>query len=421
MKRVLMIAFHFPPIKVSSGIQRTLRFAQYLPQFGWEPLVLAPHPRVYDSTSQEDMGEPLRSMVVRRAFALDSAKHLTVRGRYPRIAAVPDRWVAWWPGAVVSGLRMIHQYRPDVIWSTYPIATAHLIGMSLHRLSGIPWIADLRDPMAQVGYPPDPMVRRSFLWIERQIARHARRVTFTTPGALADYTRRYPDAAARFSLLENGYDETAFRSAETVDAAEACGAAAGQAEARRPSAPLTLLHSGIIYPEERDPRPLFEAIARLAAEGSITPGRVRIVLRASGHDAYLKALIDASAIGDIVVLAPPLPYEAALQEMLSVDALLLLQAANCNDQIPAKMYEYFRARKPLLALTDPRGDTGRAIASAGIDTVASLESANEIVQVLPRFLALLESGSAPIASEAVVRAASREARTAAFAGLLDSV
>jgi len=148
---------------------------------------------------------------------------------------------------------------------------------------------------------------------------------------------------------------------------------------------------------------------------------VRIVLRASGHDAYLKALIDASAIGDIVVLAPPLPYEAALQEMLSVDGLLLLQAANCNDQIPAKMYEYFRARKPLLALTDPRGDTGRAIAGAGINTVASLESADEIEQVLPRFLALLESGTAPIASEAVVRGASREARTAAFAGLLDSL
>ena len=411
MKRVLMIAFHFPPIKVSSGIQRTLRFAQYLPQFGWEPLVLAPHPRVYDSTSQEDMGEPLSSMIVRRAFALDSAKHLTVRGRYPRIAAVPDRWVAWWPGAVASGLGMIRRYRPDVIWSTYPIATAHLIGMSLHRLSGIPWIADLRDPMAQVDYPPDPMVRRSFLWIERQIARHARRVTFTTPGALADYTRRYPHAAARFSLLENGYDETAFQSAGTVD----------PAAARRPAAPLTLLHSGIIYPDERDPRPLFEAIARLAAKGSITPGRVRIVLRASGHDAYLKALIDASAIGDIVVLAPPLPYEAALQEMLSVDGLLLLQAANCNDQIPAKMYEYFRARKPLLALTDPRGDTGRAIAGAGINTVASLESADEIEQVLPRFLALLESGTAPIASEAVVRGASREARTAAFAGLLDSL
>jgi hypothetical protein len=85
------------------------------------------------------------------------------------------------------------------------------------------------------------------------------------------------------------------------------------------------------------------------------------------------------------------------------------------------MYEYFRARKPLLALTDPQGDTGRAIVAAGIDTVASLESADQIAALLPRFLALLENGQAPVADEAVVTAASREGRTRAFAQLLNDL
>ena len=83
--------------------------------------------------------------VVERAFAVDAARHLAVRGRYPAIVARPDRWAAWWLGAVPRSLAMIRKYRPAAIWSTYPIATAHTIGQTLHRLSGLPWIADFRD------------------------------------------------------------------------------------------------------------------------------------------------------------------------------------------------------------------------------------------------------------------------------------
>src|SRR5215212_6559377 len=142
-----MIAYHFPPSAGSSGIQRTLRFAHHLPKFGWDPLILTAHPRAYDRTSDDQLKD-VNGAVVERAFALDSAKHLSIGGHYPRFAAQPDRWISWWLGAVPKGLAMIRKYRPEVIWSTYPIATAHKIGHTLQRLSGLPWIADFRDPMA---------------------------------------------------------------------------------------------------------------------------------------------------------------------------------------------------------------------------------------------------------------------------------
>jgi hypothetical protein len=94
-------------------------------------------------------------MIVERAFALDASRQLAVRGRYPAFMARPDRWVSWWLGAVPKGLAMIRKYRPQAIWSTYPIATAHKIACTLQRLTGLPWIADFRDPMAQDGYPED--------------------------------------------------------------------------------------------------------------------------------------------------------------------------------------------------------------------------------------------------------------------------
>jgi hypothetical protein len=138
VSRVLMIAFHYPPLRGSSGIQRTLKFTKYLPEFGWQPIVLTAHARSYASTSNDLMGEIEHLPAVYRAFSFDSSRHLSVLGRYPKSCALPDRWVSWWLGAVPMGLYLIRKYRPAVIWSTYPIATAHLIGLSLSRLTGIP-------------------------------------------------------------------------------------------------------------------------------------------------------------------------------------------------------------------------------------------------------------------------------------------
>lgn len=151
-KRVLLIAYHFPPIRISSGIQRTLKFATYLQAFGWKPTVLTVHPRAYETVSDDQLSEVPGDIVVQRAFAMDTARHLAVRGRYMGSLALPDRWISWLPAAVWDGLRLIREQRPAVIWSTFPIATAHLIGGVLHWATGLPWIADFRDSMTEDDY-----------------------------------------------------------------------------------------------------------------------------------------------------------------------------------------------------------------------------------------------------------------------------
>lgn len=142
MKRILMVAYHFPPLAGSSGIQRTLRFVQHLPSLGWEPLVLSADPKAYEQVSNDLLPDVPADTVVRRAFALDTARHLQVAGRYLGWMARPDRWISWKFAGVREGLKLIERFKPDVIWSTYPIATAHVIASTLHRKSGIPWIAD---------------------------------------------------------------------------------------------------------------------------------------------------------------------------------------------------------------------------------------------------------------------------------------
>ena len=411
VKRVLMVAFHFPPMNASSGIQRTLRFAQYLPEFNWEPTVLTAHPRVYSGVSPASLAEVPPHLQVRRAFALDTVRHLSLRGAYPQWLALPDRWWTWWLGAVPAGLSLIRKLKPDVLWSTYPIATAHLIAYTLHRLTGIRWVADFRDPMVEPDYPSNPLERRAFKWIEYKTLKHCKRAVFASPGALRLCAERYPEPSqSRLTIIENGYDESSFIGAEQAAVAGRSG-----------RGPLVLVHSGIVYPSERDPRPFFAALSELCGNGGIERGALRVVLRATGSDEYLRGLIARYGIEGIVTLEPALPYRAALAEMLAADGLLLLQAAVCNDQVPAKLYEYLRARRPILALTDPAGDTAAVLRNAGIDTIARLDSQAEISRLLVHFLELLRRQSAPVAGEATVAAASRRARTIELARVLDAV
>ena len=132
--------------------------------------------------------------------------------------------------------------------------------------------------MAQDGYPPDPVTWRQYEAIERDAIGRAAASTFTTPGAARQYRQRYPAHAERITVLENGYDEESFRGVGVP-------AAAG---ALTPGA-TTLLHSGIVYPAERDPAHLFQAVAQLHRDGRITPSTLRLRFRAAVHDAAAAA------------------------------------------------------------------------------------------------------------------------------------
>lgn len=411
MKRVLMIAYHFPPLSGSSGIQRTLRFVQHLPAFGWEPMVLTAHRRAYEQTSDDLLGEVSANVLVERALALNTARHLAIAGRYPSVLARPDRWMTWQYGAVPAGLRLVRRWQPSVIWSTYPIATAHIIGSALSRRTGLPWIADFRDPMAQDDYPADPVLWQSFKRIEEQAVGEASASVFTTPGAARVYGERYPGAADRITVLENGFDEESF------------AALPGKADAPQPLNPgaVTLLHSGVVYPSERDPTQFFAALESLAGAGKIRPESFRVRFRAAAHEDVLRSLARGHGIEDFIELLPAVPYRMALDEMVRADALLVLQASNCNEQIPAKLYEYLRAGRPIVGLTDPRGDTAGVLREAGVASIARLDSMEAIANLLDRFIADMKNQRASLPNKDYVARSSRRGRTEQLARLLEQV
>ena len=409
-RKILIVAYHYPPVRGSSGIQRTLKFSAYLRDHGWEPMVLTVSPRAYEQVSDDQMGEIPQGMLVERAFALNTAQHLSIGGRYLQWMAQPDRWVSWWLAGVWRGMQMIRHHRPAAIMSTYPIATAHLIGLTLRRLSGLPWIADCRDSMTEPGYPVDPLTWRTNRRLEQSMVKHATKVVFTTQGTLQMYAERYLEVpSSRWDVIENGFDEENFRDAESGFAAHALG----------PPGQVTLVHSGVLYPQERDPRPFFAALRTLKARQEITADSLRIVLRATGSDDLYRAMLADFGIADLVELAPSISYRAALQEMLCADGLLLFQAAMCNHQVPAKLYEYFRAGRPIFALTDPAGNTAEALRKVGATDIVKIADEHDIAAGMIRFVTGLQRAMLKGVRAELAERHSRWSRTGELARLLD--
>ncbi len=407
VKRVLMVAFHYPPCAGSSGLQRALKFSRYLGAEGWEPLVLSVSPGAYPKISDSQMKEIPQDIVVERSFCLDTARHLAVAGHYPKVLALPDRWSSWRFSGIRKGMQLIEHYRPQLIWSTYPIATAHFIANQLHIRSGLPWVADFRDSMTEPGYPADLLKRKQYQSIERHACENASAVVFTAPGALRMYVGRYPDLPAdHWVEIANGYDEENFTGTDD----DASGAE-----------PIKLLHSGIIYPSERDPTHFFDALADLANEGLIDPDRLQVVLRATGHDEQFAPMLAARDLTGIVKLEPAIDYDEALKEMMAASGLLLFQASNCNHQIPAKLYEYMRAAKPVLGLTDPAGDTASRMREVGLVNIVQLDDKHKIKSVFIEFLRALNEKTAPLPDPRIVQQYSRQAQATRLAELFGSV
>jgi glycosyltransferase involved in cell wall biosynthesis len=408
MRRVLIVAYHYPPQTGSSGHLRALKFSRYLPENGWSPTVLTVHPRAYQRVDDSQLAGFPPDVKVLRCFALDSQRHLSFRGRYSRYTALPDRWVTWCLGAVPAGVHAIYRNNIDVILTTFPVPSAVLIGYLLHRLTGKPWVADFRDSMTEDDYPRDPVTRRVLRWLEKKAVKHASRLLFTAPSARRMYLDRYPDLSAdRCLLLSNGYDEEDFTGIEATPVPV--------------NGPLRLLHSGLIYPEERNPLPFFRALARLKREGKLSSSVLSVELRASGNESQYRQIVNQLDVADVVRFLPSLSYRAALEDSYTAGAMLLLQAGSCDHQIPAKAYEYLRLGKPILALTTHRGDTTALLNECGGATIVDIADEDSIYRALPHFLCAVQSGRHTRPDLNRVSAHSRRSRTRDLARYLSEL
>jgi glycosyltransferase involved in cell wall biosynthesis len=265
--------------------------------------------------------------------------------------------------------------------------------------------------MLQSTYPTVPLQRRAFRWIEAQTLKHCTLAVCTTHSSMLAYRSRFPELADKFRVIENGYDEDGL----AMHGADSAGAT--PAANRR----ITLLHSGMLYKTGRNPSAFLSALGTLKREGKIGASLLHIVLRAPGDIEPIEEMVRTHDIGDIVEIAPAIPYREALREMLSADGLLIFQGKHYNAQIPAKIYEYFWARRPVLGLVDAAGETAHVLRSAGFDSMVAMDQPEAIATALQTFVEQIRSGTAYVATPEVVAQSSRANRARQLADVFDEV
>ncbi len=393
MKKVLIIAYYFPPI-AASGAMRPLAFCRFLVEHGWAPRVLTtdpasvhpPHPvdpqlstRLPPEVQVDRVphGNILRRLIcmrdrIREALGLRRKSPVSApspdavgtsgardqTGGAERLGglkelildwgfAFPDPQCAWFQPAVTVAKRWSRAEIPDVVWATGGPWTSLLVGKHLADYWRVPFVVDYRDPWTGNPYVSfnSPYLNARARRLERAVCGAARRVITNTRELEAQLTHDYPNVAGKTVVITNGYDPDAFPQAGGAD-----HSIDRPVERANQPGELELCHFGTVY-GKRTPAVLLQAFAELYQEGRLAPSQIR--LRFVGawevEDLACEQLAKDLENAGLLKREPPVPYRACVHQMTEADALLVIQP-DSPLQIPGKIYEYIATNRPLVLI-----------------------------------------------------------------------
>jgi hypothetical protein len=371
MKKVLLITYHWPP---SGGVTvlRCLKIVKYLREFGWEPVVLTAKNASYPFTDEgnfKDIPEGIEIIKVPIWEPVGWFKKLSGRAKNEPIqnitsTASKDRsWIdelsIWIRGNffipdarkfwIRPSVRYLTNYlksnRIDAIFTDGPPHTNTVIGMRISRKTGIPWLADFQDPWTQVDYYKDFKISawadKKHRKLEQEVFQTASKITIAS-----DHWKTELESigAKNVDVIYYGYDEDDF-----------------MAFKEKPHDKLVFFHGGVLG-RDRNPENLFKVIAELRA--SEKEKYDHIAIRLAGEvDIEVKRSIKANGLTDITSYLGMLPRHEVYGEYANSDLLILPvnKADNAKGRIPAKLFEYLRTGKQILAFGPEDGDVARII------------------------------------------------------------
>ncbi|MGY6520614.1 MAG: glycosyltransferase family 4 protein [Mongoliitalea sp.] len=422
-KRVLIITYYWPP-SAGSGVQRWLKFAKYLPEYGWEPVIFTPENPDFELQDQSLTKEidPTLEVIkfpiwepygifrkIKGQQSGDPSKVLEKKNPsiFERFSIwlranvlIPDPRVFWVKPSVSFLEESILKGRYQAIITTGPPHSMHLIGMKLHEKTGIPWLADFRDPWSQWEFldtlPMLPWVRRRHHNLEKKVLSQANVITTISPTFQRDLEKI---ANKPIHLLTNGYDSADFPNT--------------LGEKKQKEKDLEIVYSGVID-AIRNPIPFLDAMQK-AFENHSKTVRLRFVGRVSTTvEDYVKA---NEWLAIHVELVGYVSHQQVFEYYQAADILLLILTTTKNAQgnIPGKLFEYMASGKTIIGLGDPEGDSAKIIEQAKAGKVFHPSNEKEIMEALVNFDPI--KGTSDLKS---IEIFSRRSLTEELAGILNN-
>ena len=371
MRHALCIAYLFPPAG-GGGVQRTVKFVKYLPEFNWQTTVMTAAGRapLLDASLIADV--PAATQVVRvRGLELPAQLPWRVRHWFTSWLLAVDPQIGWLPFALRCGHKLLRRQRVDLLYSTASPFTDHLVALRLKQRAGQPWVADFHD--SWIGNFSrrfaTPWHRRLCARLERTIVGAADRVLVVSEPMRQQFLHRYPDLPPdRFVTLPNGFDHSDY-----------ANAGPRSLSAQR----LNLVYTGSLYGPQ-SARSLLAALCRALGNQQIDPQRFRLwLVGATGTEAA--HLVEEWRLAHVVNLVAYVPHAELAGYQLGADALLLIIGRGPGSEmvLTGKIFEYLAVGKPIIALVPP-GAAADLLAEAGAGAVVDPDDEVAIADLLVR-------------------------------------
>ena len=407
VRRLLAISWDMPPLSGPRAVQvgRTLK---HLVPLGWQSSVVSFGPRSQRYHQDPDLAARLRApagVTIVRVPSLEERLFFRALWRImPPLKLLPDEKWVWIRAASRAALRLAAEQRPAVLVSFAQPWSDHLIGLRVHRATGLPWLAHFSDPWTDSPYLQGSGWQRQ-LWarMERNVIGQATAIVFVNAQTAERVMRKYPDEwRTKAHVIPHGFDCT--------DASPATA----PPDSRR----LHLVYTGRFYEGLRSPEALLRALATLASRRPLAPA-LRVTLVGTPIRAHQRLAADLG-LGDVVEFTGRVPFAESGRRAASAEVLLLIDAPAADSLfLPSKLIDYLPYGKPILGLTPTRGASADLLRSLGYPIVEPDDEA-AIASAIESLVDRKREGrlAASPAHEAVARQYDIRATTRAFADLL---
>jgi glycosyltransferase involved in cell wall biosynthesis len=388
-KKVLIIAYYFPPLGMG-GVQRVSKFVKYLPSFGWQPVVLTVKEIDYfsrdDSLLQElpaDLKihrtgsfDPLRVIYLfknlfRRAKQTSDPKRVALRNSRTSFISVlmsflglflfPDNKIGWFPFALIKGIKICRKEKIDLLFSTSPPLTCHLVGFFLKKLTGISWVADYRDSYFNNQEVRNPAsMKNSLLKNLQRLFLKAADAVISVNQTIAQELKGIHPQAEKTEVITNGYDIEDF-----------------EVNVRKTKDIFKIIYFGTFSPD-CPAEPFLKALSNLLQQDKITREKIRFIHVGISIRMNIEKKIEEYDLKKVVELKGYLSHKEGIKELIESDIALLTVSLSSPVISTGKIYEYFGARKPVLAIVPQNGEAAKLIKYVNAGRVVSPENIQEI-------------------------------------------
>ena len=369
MANVLMIAYEFPPAG-GSGVQRTSKFAKYLPEFDWSPVVFTRDDNVAlkDTSLLVDAEKSLIIRTKAHDYSQWSGKFSLLGKVIRKYFLVPDGNIVWKKKSTKKAKQVVIDEKIDIIYSTSTPYSDHLLGLELKKeFPNIPWVVDFRDEWTMNPYTLDEpynFIRTKMeKKMELQVMESADAVVINTPIMRKNFIEMYPFIKEKSYVIPNGYDSEDFPS-RNVEVS---------------SGKLRMLYTGLLY-GRRKPNSFLEGLSEAIANGVVSKEKIEVFFIGNYIEKEINKIISDYSLSDVVKLLPYMPHGECLQNMVNADVLLLIEGTGRGAEAfyTGKVFEYMKSGRTVLGILPPKGVAADLISEANIGLVCDYDNSDDI-------------------------------------------